>query len=358
MNIMIGANAVMATCCIPVPVLSADPPAAYNVVFDSPSKDFHGAMPLGNGDIGASVWTEGNGDLLFYVAKTDSYDDNARLLKLGLVRVTLSPNPFAHGQPYRQELSLANGELLITTGTNDNAVTLRVWVDACLPVIRVEATSQRPLEARAVLESWRTQERNINADLSHSDPLRGGPWPTIQYPDTILGNQKNRIAWYHHNARSAWPITMKLQGLESLIPGMTDPLLDRVFGGAIWGEGWISKNTNTLKTAKPTKQIRLCVQALTRHPVKPEEWLKALDQDTARITAVKWDAASAAHRDWWHDFWNRSHVRVSSAGDAALAGKLQEMSRGYALQRYLVACGGRGDMWIKFNGSILSLIHI
>lgn len=39
----------------------------YNVVWDSPSRDSSGSMPLGNGDIGANVWVEENGDLVFYV---------------------------------------------------------------------------------------------------------------------------------------------------------------------------------------------------------------------------------------------------------------------------------------------------
>ena len=66
---------------------------AYNVVWDSPSGDMGGSMPLGNGDIGTNVWMEENGDLVFYISKTDSWGDNGRLLKVGRVRLSLSPNP-------------------------------------------------------------------------------------------------------------------------------------------------------------------------------------------------------------------------------------------------------------------------
>ena len=61
----------------------------YHVVWDSPSQDHHGSMPLGNGDISLNAWVEPGGSLVFYVGKTDSWDDNARLLKIGKVRVTL-----------------------------------------------------------------------------------------------------------------------------------------------------------------------------------------------------------------------------------------------------------------------------
>ena len=67
---------------------------AYNVVWNSPSKDSSGSMPLGNGDIGVNAWVEENGDLLLYVSKTDAWSENVRLLKLGRVRLRLTPNPF------------------------------------------------------------------------------------------------------------------------------------------------------------------------------------------------------------------------------------------------------------------------
>ena len=94
-------------------VASAAPVDQYNVVFDTPCKGFHGAMPLGNGDIGISAWVEQDGDLLFYIGKTDAYDENHRLLKLGRVRIKLSPNPFQAGEPFRQELKLGDGELAV-----------------------------------------------------------------------------------------------------------------------------------------------------------------------------------------------------------------------------------------------------
>ncbi len=39
-----------------------------NVVWGTPSKNSAGSMPIGNGDIGANVWIEENGDLLLLVS--------------------------------------------------------------------------------------------------------------------------------------------------------------------------------------------------------------------------------------------------------------------------------------------------
>jgi hypothetical protein len=100
-------------------------------------------MPLGNGDVGLNVWVERDGDLLFYLSKSDAWSETARLLKLGRVRVALSPNPFAGLQPFRQTLDLLNGEIVIQAGRPEAEATLRIWADANWPVVRVEVASPR-----------------------------------------------------------------------------------------------------------------------------------------------------------------------------------------------------------------------
>ena len=79
-----------------------------NVVWDSPSRDSNGSMPLGNGDIGVNAWVEPNGDLVFFISKTDAWTDSGRLVKLGLVRVRLDP-PLDTTHGFRQELKLRKG---------------------------------------------------------------------------------------------------------------------------------------------------------------------------------------------------------------------------------------------------------
>jgi hypothetical protein len=47
-------------------------------------------MPLGGGDIGCNVWFENN-DLIFYISRSGKFDENESMLKLGHVRLQLSP---------------------------------------------------------------------------------------------------------------------------------------------------------------------------------------------------------------------------------------------------------------------------
>src|SRR4051794_14814283 len=70
----------------------------YNVSWNGVGPTSSQSMPLGNGDIGLNVWIEANGDVSFYISKSDAWSADAfgnfPLLKLGQVRVSINPNPF------------------------------------------------------------------------------------------------------------------------------------------------------------------------------------------------------------------------------------------------------------------------
>ncbi|MCX6880556.1 MAG: DUF5703 domain-containing protein, partial [Verrucomicrobia bacterium] len=138
---------------------AADPLDACNVVWDSPSRNSSGSMPIGNGDIGMNVWVEENGDLLLLIGKTDAWDENGRIVKVGRVRLTLTPSPFVKGQQFRQELKLRDGMIEITGGAPGAATVAKVWVDVNRPVIRVECAGPQPFDVTAKTEVWRTEKR-------------------------------------------------------------------------------------------------------------------------------------------------------------------------------------------------------
>ena len=78
----------------------------YNVAWDSPSEDYSGSMPIGNGDLAANVWVEPTGDVIFYLSKSDAYsggepENGPALLKLGRVRLTLDPPLYTEGATFK-----------------------------------------------------------------------------------------------------------------------------------------------------------------------------------------------------------------------------------------------------------------
>jgi alpha-L-fucosidase 2 len=339
--------------CLSAPLAAGSEAAstsAYDVVWDAPGKDSSGSMPVGNGDVGLNVWVEEDGDLLFYISKTDAWDENGRLVKLGRVRVGLSPNPFGKGVPFRQRLDLKHGQVEIRAGRPDAEVTVIVWVDAHRPVVHVEASAGRGIDARVTLEPWRTKERRLSGrELFSAYGLDGSPEPVIVRTDTVLPSKGNRITWFHRNPTSIWPVTMRLQGLEDWMPRACDPLLNRMFGGAIEGAGFASEDATTLKSEKARKSHVLAVHVLTARTATPEEWVQRLERQMAETGSADLERARAAHRASWGQFWDRSYIHLSGSRAA------DQISQAYALQRFISACAGRGAYPIKFNGSIFTV---
>ena len=326
---------------------TSDPLDAYNVLWSTPSQDSSGSMPLGNGEVGANLWVEPEGDVLFYIARTDAWDEHARLVKLGRVRVRLWPNPFGEGRPFRQELKLRQGEAVIEAADTQ----IRFWVDANRPVIWLEAKGKTPFDLQATVELWRTQQHVAEpAEVSAVDGFAKGQMPLV-YPDTVAESKPDRVVWYHRNAASLVPVTLRLQGLERLLPEFPDPLLYRTFGAALCGSGMTKTNPLLLKSSHPDKRFVLSITTMTAQTSSAAGWLRQMDAVAQDTAAVNLEAARQAHRKWWGRFWERSWMRVSGG----TAEETAQLSAGWHLNRYQNACAGRGSYPLKFNGSILNV---
>jgi hypothetical protein len=311
------------TSLLPLPA-PAGGPEAFNVVWNSPSPNHHGSMPLGNGDIALNAWMTKDGDLQFYISKTDAWDDNARLVKIGKVRVHFEPNPITASKAFRQELKLGEACLEIKVGNPSDSdqtairnpqTTIRLWVDANDPVIYVTADSATPMEATASIELWRTNQCEL-AEVQCSDVMNhpGQPQskhaPTILEPDAVLTGQRDRVGWFHHNIKSVGPQMMaEVQGLTGY--QQPDPLLDRTFGAVINATG--GERLDDLRLSSPRgKSHRFSVFVLTRQSSTPERWLADMDDTIGRVEAQDFAARRAAHERWWTGFWNRSWIRAAS----------------------------------------------
>ena len=88
----------------------------YTVNWETPSENASGSMPIGNGEVGANVWMEPNGNLVFYLSRTDSWAENSALYKVGRLRVSLYPFPEGGDVSFRQFLNLEEGKIEIEVG--------------------------------------------------------------------------------------------------------------------------------------------------------------------------------------------------------------------------------------------------
>ncbi|MGQ9673119.1 MAG: DUF5703 domain-containing protein [Candidatus Aminicenantales bacterium] len=327
----------------------------YNVVWESPSRDAWGSMPTGNGDIGLNVWVEETGDLLFYIGKTDSWDDNCRLLKVGRVRFRLNPNPHRLSVSFRQILRLREATIEIHYGEGEDEILIRVWADAYHPVIHVAIDGKKPVEAVASIELWRNERLELPtievSDVHFDHDVPGNKhFPTIVEPDSLLTSPEARIGWYHHNIKSVGPhLSAQLQDMEGF--EQPDPILHRTFGAVITAEK--GERIDELSLRSPAASSHLFnIFVLTQHPSSPEEWLKAIEQAIAATEKTPFFVRLRGHQEWWEEFWKRSWIDIaadSAEEDAYI------LSRAYVLQRFINACAGRGRYPIKFNGSIFTV---
>ena len=323
---------------------------ANDVTWDSLGTNENSSMPAGNGDLALNVWTEQNGDIVLLAAKSDAWSENGQLLKLGRVRVKLTPNPFAAPAAMTQTLKLETGEIQIQ-GAGSVA---RIWVDANRPVVRLEVQSEHPVRLEARSEVWRLKSYHLDRGAvsgagffewaSNPNGLNFGP-------DAILPARDNCVAWCHFNSNSIYPLVFEQEHLESLLPKYPDPLLRRCFGIIMKGPGLVSSGDQTLKTAVASQSLRLDLYALTEQTDAPETWRADVSKVIASVESVPITAARKAHQQWWTAFWNRSWIHVAGTPEA------DEVSQSYAIQRYMTACAGRGAQPIKFNGSLFTVGH-
>ncbi len=329
----------------------------FNVVWDSPSLNSLGSMPVGNGDIGMNVWVEAGGDLYIYLSKTDAWSENGQLLKLGKIRISLDPSPFVKGKPFRQELELTDGEIVIRAGKPAEETEIRVRVDANNPVAEISINSKKPVAVKAELQPWRTARREISnrEELVSVYGLESTPAkPVWQEADHFIAAKGNRLAWYHRNDRSVWQENMELQALGEFAAKSEDPLFFKTFGAVLEGDGLVASSPMALASAGKLTACTISLYPHTMRTVTEQDWLNRVDYGIALIKKQTQEKRIAAHRKWWADFWNRSWIFVTAADETKRA-ETEAVTRGYILQRYINACGGRGGSPIKFNGSIFTV---
>lgn len=302
---------------------------SYNVVWDTPSIHSGESMPCGGHDIGLNVWVERsatcNGDLLFYIDRSGSFDENNQMLKLGRVRLQLDPNPFADGLPFRQTLKLRQGHVEIIAGNPGQEVRVDVWVEVARPIIHVEVQSQQPLTITASYENWRLSEREIPYERRH--PCASWvayPDSVTTEPDHVLFTQESPdttgVLFYHRNRNDRLVIDrlIEQQGLTSVKGEIPNTQRNRTFGGMLFGPnmrevgtregqyGQIPYRAWMLRSQSPSMTQRIDVALHTAQSETLADWQAALNQLASSIGDLA--LARTKTQAWWGQFWDRSHL--------------------------------------------------
>jgi hypothetical protein len=334
----------------------------YNTIWTSQSKNSSESMPCGGGDIGLNVWVE-KGDLLFYVARSGTFDHNNTVLKLGRVRLKLSPNPFDEGSTFKHELVLNTGHIEITGTRAGLSAKITVWVDVFRPVIHIAVSSTRPVRAEAAFESWRHADRITKGRENNANSYKWAPQAEVKTLKDSVRFSGDAVEYYHRNGseRSVFDVTVQQQGLDSVKNQLFNPLINLTFGGRFSGKGlqpagtYRGKYLDTdfqgwkLISKTASRQHELVLHLHTDQTASLADWHQGLENGIKQAAAAT-KTAQRQTENWWNDYWKKSYIYIDAPADSPE----WQVARNYQLFRYMLGCNAFGKYPTKFNGGLFT----
>ncbi len=336
----------------------------YNIKWESQSKNSGESMPCGGGDIGMNVWVE-SGQVFMYMSRSGTFDENNAFLKLGRIRLKLTPDPFS-GSSFKQELDLRNGCIQITGSDGDFSSQILVWVDVYHPVAHIEINANKEVTTEVWYESWRYRDRTLHGRENNANSYKWAPRGEVILFKDEIGFDNNGVMFYHRNRNdhSVFDVTVKQQGLDSLKPHMFNPLKDLTFGGFLTGSALHPAGTSEgryletdfkawkLQCDTPQKEHNIDIYLHTGTPETIGEWKSGLTRVMSDPGLNRKKAFNETRR-WWHQYWDRSFILIQP-GRTDIQSAEWKVGRNYQLFRYMLGCNAYGQYPTKFNGGLFT----
>lgn len=337
--------------------------ATDNITWNAPSKNAGESMPCGGGDIGLNVWAE-NGDILFYIARSGTFDENNTLLKLGRVRLHLTPNPFDKGT-FKQQLTLQTGDVTLTGTVGKATAQVHIWVEVFKPVVHVEITGSEKLTAEATYESWRFADHHSKGKENNQNSYKWAPQGDVVTRQDNIGFRNQSVEFFHQNqVQTVFDVAVQQQGLVAVKAQLYNPLAGLILGGTMQGydmqpAGTVSGHYLStpytgwkLRSRIPARTHSLLVALHTAITTEAKQWQQELQKTLA---AAQQHPKAARERTvaWWREYWQRSFINIQP-GQAATNAPEWQAGRNYQLMRYMLGCNAFGTSPTKFNGGLFT----
>ncbi|MFN8206835.1 MAG: DUF5703 domain-containing protein [Bacteroidales bacterium] len=334
---------------------------AYNIVWNTQSKNASESMPVGGCDLGCNVWVE-NGSLYLYFGRSNSFDENNALLKSGRVKIDFTPNPFVS---IRQELKLKNGFIDIEGNNGTLSAKARIWVEVDKPDIHIEISANEKITSKAEYQFWRFDKFPVSSRWVVPSYIDYPGKEIYWYPDTVKIID-DAVIFYHRNNNADLVIDKEIiqQGLLPVKDSLWNPLKDFVFGGALSGQNFKFAGNESgeylgtkhksviLISQNPSEKFRLDVSMHSGYYPSGHDWEMKMDS-VLKSGNDNLDAAFERHQQWWYAFWEKSYIQLNPAHPDPLD-SLWQVGRNYNLFRYQMAFNARGEYPTKFNGGLLT----
>ena len=332
----------------------------YDITWNSQSKNASESMPCGGGDMGMNVWVE-NGDLLVYVAKSGSLNEDNALMKAGRIRISLLPNPF-DGKIFKQQLHLNEGYVTVEGENNGVRATVKIWADVFHPVAHIDIAASKKVAVTAAYESWRYRDRIITARENFSNSWKWAAPKNNVYKKDNIDFDGDNILFYHRNTTpTIFDATVTQQGMDAVKDQLYNPLQNLTFGGSFGGKNFIPAGTDTgmyvntdykawkLQSKTASKEQSLYLLLFNAQTNSVQDWKQSL-YAVQRMADDK--NAWAPSQQWWQQFWGRSFIRIDESNAGS---KDWEAGRNFQLFRYMLGCNAKSNWPTKFNGGLFTV---
>ena len=350
-----------------------------NVIWNTPSRNSSESMPCGGGDIGMNIWVE-EGDILFYLSRSGTFDENNCQLKQGRFRIRLFPNPFKDAKDFRQELKLKDGYVEVSAGGTQ----IQLWADVYHPVVHVEITNAQPLRKEVSYENWRYKERMIRKGEGQQCSYKWAPpkgavttadFVSLSSKRKLPGMTKkgNLLLFYHRNPeQTVFDIAVAQQGMENVKSQMMNPLKHLTFGGYLFGDNLEYTGTTdsiyadtdyrawNFRSSKASRKEQFCIVLHTEQTATVEQWKQDLQINLQRIAPQGKISSKIVSQDkkqtrlWWNAFWQRSFIEPIENTENKNDSDIKKITRNYTLFRYMLGCNAYGSVPTKFNGGLFT----
>lgn len=349
-----------------LPVSNGDWIKNYNIVWEQPSTNASESMPLGGGDIGCNVWVE-KGDILLYLQKSGSFSENGEYMKLGRIRLRLSPNPFVNYTSFKQKLNLEEGSITLSaTQASAPSVTLKIWVDIFTQSVHFDLTTNKNIQLEAFYENWRTEDK----ELANEKRGRFGCFGLEGYPGKVVKKKDrvtfdgNGILFFHQNGEKTLSpdVMIEQQGLSAYKKEITNTIQNLTFGGYLCGTdmetGSVSSGSYchtaykawSLKSKKAQKRYHLQITTHKEQTQDNNQWIKHVKEKVQ--LAIQGKGNPTQNAQWWQQFWEQSWIITDP--DQKENDHLWEAGRNYQLFRFQLGGNLYGEYPTKFNGGNLT----
>ncbi|MDD5708808.1 MAG: DUF5703 domain-containing protein, partial [Kiritimatiellae bacterium] len=196
-----------------------------------------------------------------------------------------------------------------------------------------------------------------------------------------LADGSDRLVWCYRNVSSVWRERLLSDHCATEVAEQVgDPLMNLTSGCLLEGDGLVRDGNRSLRLRSRGSRFSFSVHVLSVQTPDLDGWFSAMSALFSRNRRLTPATVFFAHKQWWRDFWNRSHIHVKSCGDSPVALEHEKyaiprqapgdsrpspvvdsrenaytITQGYALERFTQACASRGQVPLLWNGSIFTM---